>query len=300
MRILLNLILLGLLWSILCERNKYLQFPKDRVIPDRTEEPEHYAVLKCDPIGKLPEQFSICGSIFIGYFRDIQMPIRIFKDDQSNWFRIEIDEQNFATEKYSVWLVKGTSYVELSRNMTLNPWSWSHVCISLDTFTEQMIIVINGMVMMDDILTDFGKYKPQTLERKIVYGDYTGWARVYQSESSLSNINVFSSKLTEADMIGITQRGDCTLEGDYLAWRKMEWSLFGNVTMEDTEQEMCEKEARFNNMFVFTEEFHWDTCMYLCPKIRNGRVPGVANTSQVRELTEWTKKAARDYYAWPP
>ena len=61
----------------------------------------------------------------------------------------------------------------------------------------------------------------------------------YQSRCEVSNLNIFSKKMTLLEMVSRTAGKDCgKADGDYLAWESSEWSpkgkaTFGEVTVED-------------------------------------------------------------------
>ena len=76
-----------------------VKFPSNRKIPDRKKQPEHFALLQNDPVGSLPDKFSFCSSVFVGYFRDAQIFMAVLKDDDTMWFNL-----NFEISTYSLWL----------------------------------------------------------------------------------------------------------------------------------------------------------------------------------------------------
>merc|ERR1712030_34760 len=83
----------------------------------------------------------------------------------------------------------------------------------------------------------------------------------YGEKSKKVNVNVFSSSLSIERMESITRGGgeECGVQGDYLSWEEMEWSLYGLAVIESVEQiqqiQPCQGEssmnlyiARFQNM----------------------------------------------------
>ncbi len=60
--------------SVSKQQFHHLKFPPERkieVIPETDDMiSRNSAVLNTDPVGELTDEFSICSSIYIGYFRD--------------------------------------------------------------------------------------------------------------------------------------------------------------------------------------------------------------------------------------
>ena len=105
------------------------------------------------------------------------------------------------------------------------------------------------------------------------------------------------TQLSVQEMTHITGEGDCKRKGDYLAWSHMNWTLLGNISMEEVgETDMC----RDDHKFVFTEDFHWESCIYLCPKIQNGRVPSFENTTIAFKMFNWLKTVSSAVETWSP
>ena len=285
MRLLVLLLLTNLSWSE--QKVTYLKFPSNRkIIPETKNTPEHYALLMNDPKGKLPDKFSICSSLFVGYLRGSTTFLTVLKNDQSQWFALEITEQDLISEKYAIWLDRW----KLDDVLSLRPWDWSHACFSMNVIDGHATVVINGRLMLSQTIEDtqFLQSKPRDLTNKIQLGDWKHptWG-VIESENSVSNVHVYANTLTEEEMVLITSGGACTQIGDYLSWLDIKWTLNGNATMEETEEDICQKESELKHQFVFTEKFDWETCMNLCPKIERGRAPGVRNMTELIEIITW-------------
>ena len=73
-----------------------------------------------------------------------------------------------------------------------------------------------------------GDNKPTDLSGRIVlgawYDNHTGMWTSWLS-NRVTNLNVFSTVLSIEEMQKMTKDENCGSEGDYLAWRDMQWSL---------------------------------------------------------------------------
>ena len=169
MRLLL-LFFLAIYWS---EQFRYLKFPSNRKIPETKKIEEHFALLKNDPSGELPDKFSICSSVFVGYFRDWTTFWTVLKKDKTWWFSLSM-YVDLMVEKYVVWMDKEPSSIPLDEGLSLRPWAWSHACISIDVKSGHVTVAINGKLLLNTTVQDtqFLQSKPSDLTNKIQLGDW--------------------------------------------------------------------------------------------------------------------------------
>ena len=82
-------------------------------------------------------------------------------------------------------------------------------------------------------------------------------------------------------MKSLTEGTDCYEEGDYLAWKDMEWILHGQARVETTdEEETCNKKPLVD---LYNTRFPgMDSCMHHCENMGT-RAPELASHQ------EWTK-----------
>ena len=172
-----------------------------------------------------------------------------------------------------------------TRNSTsVPPQSWIHCCVAIDSTNNHLTVVVNGEQLEDQTFTiPEGASPPSNLTGKLLISkSYLGiW---YQSKQKVSNLNIFSKRLTVAEMTSRTAGKDCgKSDGDYLAWETSEWVLHGKATFgEVSEGELCRKESKLQ---IFTSPIaSWDQCKNLCEKMQNGKMARVRTTEESQEL----------------
>ena len=129
--------------------------------------------------------------------------------------------------------------------------TWAHSCVAIDSTLNHLLAVVNGKKLEDKAFPIPAGAKPPSnlTDNLLIFKLYQGYW--YQSKNKVSNLNVFSKKLTLSEMETRTSGDDCgKADGDYLAWESAEWTLkgkasFGEVTVED----LCRRESRIQ---VFT------------------------------------------------
>ena len=268
---------------------------------------ENYAVLKEEPvfnINKQPlDEFTICSSVYIGYFRGHQAFFTLRKNREDTlWFSLYINSQDLESESYtSIFAHFGNSDLSKSKQLKLKPHEWSHACASLDRSSRRVFAVINGVLVHDQIVNVdvFWENFPPVFEGNLLLGtaqwqyDLTN-TETSQSEASVTNLKIFNSALKTSALIELTSQGLCSEEGDYLSWSSASWSLFGNVE-KLVDLDFCTRET-FPHLY-FLGHFHlWKDCMSLCPRLQGGgRVPFVANVSHSRQLIKQFRNLSADY-----
>ena len=272
---------------------EYLKFPSDRKIPGKVPGPQHFALLQNENIDQLPEQFSICSSMSMDYFRGHPTFLIILKDDLSRWIILDPD-LDLTAQKYILWFDSDKVSNKGDRKISLRPWTWSHICMTVDLANGDIEIMMNGVKTASITIKDkiFRENRPETLHNRMLFGDWTypSWGiprenwEVVQSESPISNVHVYSRLLTDEEMLNFTGDGACDQHGNFLAWEDMEWELHGNASIEKLDRSLCSNPL----WFLFLEELTWPTCMDLCPKINKGRAPGISNMMEVKALMKWS------------
>ena len=173
----------------------------------------------------------------------------------------------------------------------LRPWAWSHACISVDLIKGVVKMTVN-QVKVANIILEYPKIrqsKPDTLRNRLQFGDYKypGW-RVVQSEVPISNVHVYSRILSDKEMIDFTGPAVCSQEGDYLNWNNIELELHGNTTLETVEKEkVCTSGSNQTELFLFTENFSWETCMDLCPMMQLHESIFFSSKKETEKLLKW-------------
>ena len=245
-----------------------------------------YASLAADPLGDLPEKFTICSSIHVKYVTTSRYFFQLYQEDGESWFYLKIDpvrDLDQFTEKIRMGYY-GSVRNFLENPVPITPHYWYHACTGLDTDSGHLRVVINGVIVVDKHIEEFEnsrKVKPKSLIGKLTIFKAVEPGFFYQARSIVSNVNIYGFLMTPEDMALITDSKDCTREGDYIAWANMEWNIIGNVdeTSADKEMELCHTES--SNIVLFTSIFvEWEECMLFCPKMQRARAPLIETTDE--------------------
>ena len=162
--------------------------------------------------------------------------------------------------------------------------------MAVNTQSGMIQVVVDGHVVEDkvyqEMVASIGN-RPTNLTGRIVLG--AGWANgVWGSDpSKKTNVNVFSSSLSIERMESITRGGgeECGVQGDYLSWEQMEWSLYGLAVIESVEQiQPCQKDSSMNLYWAWFQSMRH--CMQHCQKM-GGRVPPVRTEEEWRIVKEF-------------
>ena len=136
--------------------------------------------------------------------------------------------------------------------------------------------MVDGFALPETPIDGLAEGRPTTLEGNLVLGwSWTNpaWAK--------TNVQVFGRKLTLEEMRSLTVGGGCGggLEGDYLAWRDMQWNVTtnsGQLTWRGvTRADLCSRSRPVR--FVNTG---WSThrqAVGFCSRIQNSHIPGTYN-----------------------
>ena len=175
-----------------------------------------YTVLKNDPLGKLPDQFTVCGSLFVEYVTSTQLFLALYQENGKPWVSYYLNEgRNVDDLTEIVTLVfDGKNNYFWRSGIAVKPHSWYHACFGLDTVSGQLRIVINGITLVDQVFPyfiDSKETKPKSLENRLTLFKSYLPGMWYQSRNMVTNMQVFSSQLTVKVMKSITD-GGC-LEG---------------------------------------------------------------------------------------
>ena len=94
-------------------------------------------------------KFTICGSIYIGFFRGRQTFYTVRKSIQHTlWFALSIWEQDTSKGVYKseIYYFGGSVFSNTGGKVTLIPHAWSHACTTVDAESGHVTVVINGIL----------------------------------------------------------------------------------------------------------------------------------------------------------
>ena len=264
-------------------------------------EATHFATLKSGVSGVLQSnRFTICGSVFIRYFRFAHAFYTVRKNNHKTlWFSLRMEQKN--SEKYDISLFYFGNAKTGAARVSLRPHAWSHACTSVDLDTGNVIVAVNGIVTHDINITshNFRDNVPIVFERNLVLGlshaKFSGTPdEIRQSEVSVTNVNIFSAAMASSEMIRMTSTGHCT-SGDVLSWTEARWNFTGNVETLISDG-FCEKPYS-PNLFLMAKTFdNFLDCAEICSRFKeDGRIPLTLNISESVALAKQFKEIAYDY-----
>ena len=252
-----------------------------------------YAVLSNDLEGNLPFAFTICTSYFIQFTTGDKNFVHLNQRDGTHWIAYQVGVvKNLDDFTERVTLIYDDKYHNYySSGLPIMPHTWYHGCISIDTMNGHVQLVINGYVVVDEIIEyfkDSKSGKPDSLAgRLLMFKTWRLGLVFYQSRGIISNMNVFKSEISLQVMNEITNGTKCGIKGDYLSWDQMTWNVTGIVTVgEVKKEELCKFPS--TSLVLFTANAaKWVECMHFCPKLNGARAPEVEHSYQVDGLLNW-------------
>ena len=284
---------------------KLLQFSSQQEIRNLT--PTHFATLKSGTLDSMTSsKFTICSSIFVAFFRGSASFFALrLQDQETLWFSLSFENQDKLKEVYTTTLYyfHGALYSNTGEMPPLRPHAWSHACTTVDVESGHVLVVINGLLTINDTISskDFTDNRPSNnLILGIQQLKFDGMPNLnVQSEESVSNINVFSVPKSVTQMVEITSTGLCP-DGDVVAWSKAEWTLAGDA--KEVTDEKFGKTDYFPHLYKMGEGLEmWEDCIDLCPRVQaGGRLPLPLNLEDSSSLVKQVnnpEEATENYWA---
>ena len=258
----------------------------------------NWATLKSGTSGPLPSsRFTICSSIYIGYFRTHQTFFTVMRNGIL-WFSVFLDTMNKVTQKYDAYFYyrEGEMFSN-NTGLSLRPHEMSHACTSFDGESGEMTTVINGVVTQKGTVKSILKNTTIIFEENLIVGLVGHSNNNYGSESTTGNLNIFTIPKRAPEMIEITSTGKC-LKGDHLSWTNSKWDFTGEVeTM--TSSDLC-KTQQIPFLFFFGLHSSFESCTNLCSRIQvGGRVPYTGSLSEAEAFLQQFKSISADKSANP-
>ena len=229
----------------------------------------------------MPRDFTICLAYMNEAYTtdwDSADLIRLHDRDGDYWGSFEL----FAALTYTELTVRiGKGNMLATTADILFPFTWSRFCVSFDTVTARMAVVLNGQVVEEGVRPEIweeDEWRPTTLD--LVFG----YSPAGEDTGMTSQLNIFSSALSTARMVALTSAGgdECGTPGDYVSWEEEDWKLTGLARREMVEEQFEGPCRRESGVTVYTAEFEeLEACMNHCEKLGQGRSP------PIRTLAEW-------------
>ena len=255
-------------------------------------ESTNVATLTSRDLVSLPfNRFTICGSMYIGYFRGTKAFYAVRKNGMDKlWFAVTIINQDTKDSSYTTMLdyFGSTVYSNTGAKLGLRPHSWSHACTTVNVDNGHVLVVINGILTHNITIEskDFTSNVPTVFQNNLILGVYYNAGTpnmTYQSEASISNVNVFSIPMNTSHMIQVTSGGQ-SQNGDVVTWSKAKWKFLGVV--EEIKDNDATETPKTPNLFKMEGGFNrCKDCLNLCPRIQaGGRVPLICDAADAENL----------------
>ena len=279
---------------LLCEGDKTLCIEEIKG-KNALEDVHTYAALKYDPHIPLPEAFTICSTLMTttGAFhwwvffnllgkdgKQLMAPY-VFSEDGENGletsFFVTVSERS-----------KTPMSIEIPQ---VFPHQWVKSCTAINTTSGLIQFVLDGVSVLTVNPEEIQGSSP-TLTGNLILGALNFGGHWYSVSNKVTNLNIFSTFLSEERMKNITGDGDCLHSGDYLSWDEMDWTLQGNAVVETVEEEEpCKGEPLFD--LYYTPFPSMDSCMHHCQNL-GSRVPSVVTLEDWIVLRDFLKRELFD------
>ena len=179
-----------------------------------------YAVLKHDQLANLPSSRTICAEVmapFMSYPTSLMF----------------LTSLTVGVRKTSEGIVTTFNFARAPGNGTKTPHIFSHQwvkgCVALNQNLSQIQWVVDGATVFNRTIPRFAwPFIPTEI-------------RLGGANNKVTNLNIFSGAHSIQRMEQNTKANKCSVEGDFLAWKDMQWDLHGQAAIEPNTQ-ICNKE----------------------------------------------------------
>ena len=268
--------------------------PEDVEGKETLEEVQAYAKLKHDPTSNLPDSFTICSTIMVPNCKSGWNPIfftvldSLFRHIMSPALKVSLD--SMLAIDFLTWSTGGT----FNKIPPTFPNRWTRSCMSINTASGSINWVVEGVLVMSmesQKLKDSLKL-PKDLSGRLILGAVLYGGKWKSVSNKVTNLNIYSASLSVEEMKRMTQDENCAKEGDYLAWKNIEWILHGKARLETVDiNEPCELAPQGN---LFHAPYpDWASCMHLCENL-GSRAPSVTSLEDWITLKTFVKKKIYD------
>ena len=182
------------------------------------------------------------------------------------------------------------------------PFAWVRICSSLDTMTGNLVLVVDGQVLLEERhleqVLEEDENRPTNLSMLVGF-EQDGYTAEFTGQ--YSNLNIFSSPLSTAKMVAMTQAGspECGAPGDYLSWEEGDWQLHSQakIAMLEEQDGPCKK---LSSLHIYTGAFDYQIdCMEHCQKLGKGRSPPLRTGKELETLRTEIRAITNDTHKLP-
>ena len=251
----------------------------DKMAKKTLQEVHTYASLKLDQKASLPDSFTVCSTIRKhGCQSDIWPTFFSILGTDDVQFLGAIRNHNALDTHFEVLFSNGTTGAEAIRQPPFFPNQWTRSCMAVNMTSGIVQWVVDGTLVLETISEELinAMSRPRDLSGRLILGARSIGSVWFASSHEVTNVNIFSSLLPIEKMKSMTEGGSCNEEGDYLAWKDMEWVLQGQARQGKIEKDKpCQREPYFD---LYNTKFpSMATCMHHCQNLGT-RAPSVASS----------------------
>ena len=266
---------------------------KDTVFKRNLDEVHTYAELKNDFRASLPASFTICSTLLVTNGR-WQLFFNLVGEDGGEllapWLYMHDKKENML----QIYFRQGSTKPTYSVIPPIFANQWLKSCLAINTTSGWLGWVVEGTLVIatsSEEVRGHGKM-PTNLTQNLILGAHNYAGKWYAFSNKVTNLNIFSSVMAVDKMKSMTKGGKCVEEGDYLAWRDMEWTLHGEAVVEIVEKEIPCKGDPFANLYN-TPYPRMEYCMQHCENL-GSRAPSVTTLDKWNILKNFLKKELYD------
>ena len=220
--------------------------------------------------GTLPSRFTYCiAAMSPALLNRMELGTLVDRSGKP-WFGLDLAVG--SKKMQTVFGLKiGPKHISLENTtFQLFPFQWIRPCISVDSYTGHIQIVVDGKVIANKV---FQEMKEMKNIRLVLDRLYLGYFANSSPFGKFTNLQVFSSVLPIEKMLALTTAGskECGENGDLLAWRDMQWHVSEGTKIETVfRDEPCNV---VTNSHIYNEvaRFLPDAKDH-CRKIKNGHM----------------------------
>ena len=256
----------------------------------------------------MPADFTVCGAFRTEAWTTPFQSALLFqlnKQDGIKWGYISM----IALETETVYDIGfgNMKKHELKTGKLYFPFEWVRVCASLETALGELVLVVDGRVVFENMgpheVIEEDESMPRDLEMVVGYEIGLGGLAA-EFTGQYSNLNIFSRPLPRERLVAMTQAGseECGAPGDFLSWEEAgDWQLHSQARMAMLE-EMDGPCKRFSSLHIYTGAFDYHNsaadghggCMEHCQKLGKGRSPPVRTLLELETLRSELRAISED------
>ena len=257
-----------------CPPLKVLDFSLDNdMLPDPNNTYTHASLQKMN----LPSSFTICAAFMVERWElSMNSPLFLLLDSKNKtWLDVEIFSARSNAEFIVIFSDGG--FTAHSPSLFF-PMKWTRICFSFNSNTSIATLVVDGKRLIEKAFAV--KSKPLNLDLVL------GKDKYFESPGMLTDVNIFSTSLSNMERMTEAGTETCGSAGDFLNWEEADWTLHSKarVIEMDSAKGPCRRESKMH-VYPMTEAHQHSDCMQHCKKL-GGRSPPVTTYEEWKMFSE--------------